>query len=110
MNDFKKMPKMACGGGVKKMAEGGDIVAEARKAVRAGKDLDSGMLRTTKPTTMNFDGKDVPISSVEMPNRFGSSKPRTRNMFGEDVPVNPTPTRPRGNLELLKKGGKAKKK
>jgi len=109
MKDFKKMPKMACGGGVKKMSEGGDIVAEARKATRAGKDLDSGMIRTPKTKTMNFDGKDVPISSVEMPNRFGSSKPRTRNMDGENVPVNPTPTRPRGNLELLKKGGKAKK-
>ena len=73
MKDFKTMPKMACGGGVKKYNEG----------------------RSVTP--------------VEMPSRFGSSAPKTRNIDGEDVPVNPTSTKTRGNLDLLKKGGKVKR-
>jgi hypothetical protein len=95
MNDFKKMPKMACGGGVKKYNEGSSV------------------------------------TSVEMPSRFGSSKPRTKIVDGRNVLVNPPvemsnlkqgskgsspsvsetkpSTSPRGNLELLKKGGKVKR-
>jgi hypothetical protein len=105
MKDFKTMPKMACGGGVKKYNEGGDIVAEARKAVRAGKDLDPGIMAKSKPRTMNIDGKDVEMKSIEMPNLNRGE--------GVNVPgygrVKPAPMQTRGNLQLLKKGGKAKR-
>ena len=104
MKDFKTMPKMACGGGVKKYNEGGDIVAEARKAVRAGKDLDPGIMAKSKPRTMNIDGKDVEIKSIEMPNLRQGNKGSSPTIM-ETKPS----TNPRGNLELLKKGGKAKR-
>jgi hypothetical protein len=34
MKDFKKMPKMACGGGVKKYEEGGEVLSKTREASR----------------------------------------------------------------------------
>jgi hypothetical protein len=104
MKDFKKMPKMACGGGVKKYADGGDI-EEARKAIRSGKDLDPGMMRTPKSRTMNIGGKDVELKAVEMPNLDRGE--------GVNVPgygrMKPAPMQTRGNLQLLKKGGKVKR-
>ena len=99
MKDFKKMPKMACGGGVDKYNEGGRTPVEMPSS-----------FGSSKPRTKIVDGKNTLVNPpVEMPSRLGSSKPRTRIVDGENVPVNPTPTRPRGNLELLKKGGKVKK-
>jgi hypothetical protein len=104
MKDFKTMPKMACGGGVKKYNEGGNIVEEARKAIRSGKDLDPGMMRTPKPRSMNIDGKDVEMKAVEMPER---------NYGGTNIPgvgrVKPVTLPSQGRLELLKKGGKVKR-
>jgi hypothetical protein len=104
MKDFKKMPKMACGGGVNKYSEGGDVIEEVRKAVRAGKDLDPGMMAKSKPRTMNIGGKDVEMKAIEMPNLDRGE--------GINIPghgrVKPAPMQTRGNLQLLKKGGKAK--
>jgi hypothetical protein len=101
MNDFKKMPKMACGGGVKKYNEGGYTSNPVEMPSRFG---------SSKPRTMIVDGKNTLRNPpVEMPSRFGSSKPRTRNIDGENVPVNPTTPQTRNNLELLKKGGKVKR-
>ena len=92
MKDFKKMPKMAAGGSTSEPVEM------------------PSHFGSTKPRTMIVDGKNTLRNPpVEMPSRLGSSKPRTRNIDGENVPVNPAPTRPRGNLDLLKKGGKVKR-
>ena len=100
MKDFKTMPKMACGGGVKKYNEGRSVTPVEMPS-RFG---------SSKPKTMIVDGKNTLRNPpVEMPSRFGSSAPKTRNIDGEDVPVNSTPTKIRGNLELLKKGGKVKR-
>ena len=107
MKDFKKMPKMACGGGVKKYSEGGDIVAEARKAIRSGKDLDPGMMITPKPRTVNIDGNEVEMKSVPMPQLKGGEGGRDVPGLGKIKPVQMPQTR--GNLELLKKGGKVKR-
>jgi hypothetical protein len=105
MKDFKKMPKMACGGDVRKYSEGGDIIEEARKAVRSGKNLDPGMMIKPKPRTMNIDGEDVELKSSKMPNL-------NRNE-GINIPghgnVKPAPMQTRGNLQLLNKGGKVKR-
>ena len=105
MKDFKKLPKMACGGGVGKYNTGGDVVAEARKAIRSGKDLDPGIMLTPKPRTMNIGGKDVELKATEMPNLDRGE--------GVNVPgygrVKPAPMQTRGNLQLLKKGGKVKR-
>ena len=101
MNDFKKMPKMACGGSVKKMQAGGSASDPVEMPSRFG---------SSKPRTKIVDGKNTLVNPpVEMPSRLGSSKLRTRNIDGEDVPVNPMPTKTRGNLDLLKKGGKVKR-
>ena len=105
MKDFKKMPKMACGGGVGKYNTGGDVIEEVRKAVRSGKDLDPGMMAKSKPRTMNIGGKDVEMKAIEMPNLDRGE--------GIDVPgygrVKPAPMQTRGNLQLLKKGSKVKR-
>jgi hypothetical protein len=104
MKDFKKLPKMACGGGVKKYNEGSSVKVD-REPVEMPSRFGS-----SKPRTMIVDGKNTLRNPpVEMPSRFGSSKPRTRNIDGENVPVNPTTPQTRGNLELLKKGGKVKR-
>lgn len=101
MKDFKKMPKMADGGCVKKMNEGGYTRQSVEMPSRFG---------SSKPRTKIVDGKNTLVNPpVEMPSRFGSSAPRTRNVDGEDVPVNSAPTKTRGNLEFLKKGGKVKR-
>ena len=100
MKDFKKLPKMACGGGVKKYNEGSSVTPVEMPS-RFG---------SSKPRTKIVDGKSTLVNPpVEMPSRFGSSAPRTRKIDGEDVPVNSAPTKTRGNLELLKKGGKVKR-
>jgi hypothetical protein len=76
MKDFKTMPKMACGGKVKKYSEGGDIVAEARKELRSGKDLDPSFSKKLKPyPSVQVGGKSgpqYPAPGVEMPSRMGS--------------------------------------
>jgi len=106
MKDFKKMPKMASGGGVKKYSNGGDVVEEVRKAIRSGKDLDPGIMKEPKQREITFPGeKPVKYNAVEMPNLERGE--------GVNVPgygrVKPAPSKTRGNLQLLKKGGKAKR-
>ena len=95
MKDFKKMPKMACGGGVDKYNEGG----------RTSVDMPSSF-GSSKPRTMIVDGKEIPRKPpVEMPNLRQGNKGSSPTV----METKPT-TSPRGNLELLKKGGRAKKK
>jgi hypothetical protein len=101
MKDFKKMPKMACGG-VAKYEGGGSIVAEARKAIRSGKDVDSGMLKTPKQSVTTFPGEgQIDYNAVEMPSRSGGAK-RTVNLpgFGEVD---------RDKVQARKTGGKVKR-
>lgn len=87
------------------------IIEEAKRARRAGDYIDSGFERNpkAKPNENINEALGLPKGTitkpVEMPSRIGSGKPKTRNIDGEDVPVEPTPTKTRGNLELLKKGG-----
>ena len=92
-------------GKVKKYANGGDVIAEARKAIRSGKDLDPGMMITPKPRTMNIDGKDVELKAIQMPNLDRGE--------GVNIPgygrVKPAPMQTRGNLGLMKTGGKVKR-
>jgi hypothetical protein len=92
--------------------EGKKFIEEYKKAIRSGKNLDSGIHRDSQPKpneTINEAigaPKGTIIKPVEMPSRFGSSKPRTKMIDGEEVPVEPASPKTRGNLELLKKGGK----
>jgi hypothetical protein len=96
MNDFKKMPKMACGGSVKKYNEGGYTSNSVEMPSRFG---------SSKPRTMIVDGKETPRPPpVEMPNFRQGNKGSSPTV----METKPT-TRPRGNLELLKKGGKVKR-
>ena len=93
MKDFKKMPKMADGGCVKKMNEGGRTPVEM-----------PSHFGSTKPRTMIVDGKETPRKPpVEMPNL------RQGNKGSSPTVMETKPVKTRGNLELLKKGGKAKK-
>jgi hypothetical protein len=96
MKDFKKLPKMACGGGVKKMNEGG----YTRESVEMPSHFGS-----TKPRTMIVDGKNtLKNPPVEMPNLRQGNKGSSPTVM-ETKPS----TKSRGNLELLKKGGKVKR-
>jgi hypothetical protein len=108
MKDFKKMPKMACGGGVKKMQAGGSSTDDdIMEAIRSGR---------AKPVPMpsgrgNPEGVDIPgmgrVKPVPMPSGRG-------NPEGVDIPgvgrVKPVPMpKTRGEAMLLKKGGKVKR-
>jgi hypothetical protein len=106
MNDFKKMPKMACGGGVKKYNEGGDIVAEARKSIRESNSAEMpSRFGSSKPGTMIVDGKiTLRNPPVEMPKLRQGNKGSSPTIM-ETKPS----TNPRNNLEHLKKGGKVKR-
>jgi hypothetical protein len=90
--------------------EGKKFIEEYKKAARSG--TDRGFLLEPKETSNEDRNKAIGapkgtiIKPVEMPSRFGSSKPRTRNIDGEEIPVEPATPKTRGNLELLKKGGK----
>jgi hypothetical protein len=110
MKDFKKMPKMVCGGGVKKMQAGGRFSDDIAEAFRSGK---------AKPAPMPSDkgnrdyGFDVPgmgrVKPIEMPSDKGNRD------YGFDVPgmgrVKPieTPRKTIHEAMLLKKGGKVKR-
>lgn len=96
MNDFKKMPKMADGGCVKKMNEGGYTRKSVEMPSRFG---------SSKPRTMIVDGKETLRNPpVEMPNLRQGNKGSSPTIM-ETEPS----TKSRGNLELLKKGGKVKR-
>jgi hypothetical protein len=95
MNDFKKMPKMACGGGVKKYNEGSSVTSVEMPS-RFG---------SSKPRTMIVDGKNtLKNTPVEMSNLRQGSKGSSPSV-SETKPS----TSPRSNLDLLKKGGKVKR-
>lgn len=106
MKDFKTLPKMKCGGGVKKYAEGssvGDIV----EAIRSGK---------AKPVPMpsgqgHESGVDIPgygrVKPVEMPQLKNDNEVNIPGV-GRFKPSS-IKTKTRGDLQLLKKGGKTKR-
>ena len=83
MKDFKKLPKMACGGKVKKYDGGGSVLDDPIGAYKSGK-----------------------VKAVPMPTP-------DRNPEGRDIPgvgrVKPVPMPTRGDAMLLKKGGKVKR-
>jgi hypothetical protein len=96
MNDFKKMPKMACGGSVKKYNEGGYTRESVEMPSRFG---------SSKPRTMIVDGKEtLRPPAVEMPNLRQGTKGSSPTI----IETKPS-TSPRRNLDLLKKGGKVKR-
>ena len=95
MKDFKKLPKMACGGGVKKYNEGSSVTSVEMPS-RFG---------SSKPRTMIVDGKEtLRKPPVEMSNLRQGNKGSSPSV-SETKPS----TSPRSNLELLKKGGKVKR-
>ena len=92
MKDFKKMPKMAAGGGVE------DFISKAREFSKSGKDTDPGILRKTpKDYYVDTDpGIQRPLrNTIKIPG------------VGE-VPQQP-PKITQSGLMLLKKGGKIKR-
>ena len=96
MKDFKKLPKMACGGGVKKYNEGGYTSNSVEMPSRFG---------SSKPRTMIVDGKETLRNPpVEMPNLRQGNKGSSPTI----IETKPS-TNPRRNLDLLKKGGKVKR-
>jgi hypothetical protein len=105
MKDFKKMPKMACGGGVKKYSEGGDIVEEARKELRSGKDLDPNLSKKLTPyPSVRQGGKGAPqfaAPGIEMPSRIGS--PNSKLNIGGLSEID------RSSVKGLKAGSKVKR-
>ena len=113
MKDFKQTPKMNaqgshyCGGGkVKKMAMGGALDdADIVESIRAGKVKPVEMPnRNLPPKTMTINGQTSEMKPVPMP---------ARDYGGTDIPgvgrVKPAPMQSRGNLGLMKKGGKVKR-
>jgi len=96
---------MACGGGVGKYSEGGDIVAEARKELRSGKDLDPNFSKKLKPyPSVREGGKGAPqypAPGIEMPSRMGAPNSKLNiEGLGEIE---------RSSMKALKTGGKVKR-
>ena len=111
MKDFKKLPKMQCGGKVKKYSGADGSYVTADDVLNARK---SGQL---KPVTMpspdrSPEGRDIPgigrVKPVPMPSPDRNSEGRDIPGIGKVRPVSTPQTR--GQAMLLKKGGKVKKK
>lgn len=110
MKDFKTLPKMQCGGKVKKYSGEDGSYVTADDVLNARK---SGQLKPVPmPSVNRSEGRDIPgigrVKPVPMPTP-------DRNPEGRDIPgigrVKPVPMpQTRGQAMLLKKGGKAKKK
>jgi hypothetical protein len=96
MKDFKKMPKMASGGSVEEDFPKGKIKPVPMPQIGSG-----------KPRTVNMDGNEVEMKSIPMPQLKGGEGGRDIPGLGKIKPVQMPQTR--GNLELLKKGGKARR-
>jgi hypothetical protein len=109
MKDFKTLPKMKCGGKVKKMQAGGTTVDNDIL-----ERINSGKLKPVPMPTLrsNPEGIDIPgygrAKPVEMPTGLNRGEGIDVPGYGRIKPV-ATP-RTRGDAMLLKKGGKAKKK
>ena len=106
MKEFKTLPKMQCGGKVKKYDGGGSVLDDPIGAYKSGK-----VKAVPMPTPdRNPEGRDIPgigkVKSVPMPTP-------DRNPEGRDIPgvgrVKPVPMPTRGDAMLLKKGGKIKR-
>jgi hypothetical protein len=108
MKDFKKMPKMACGGGVKKYSEGKEVEPSF---LRTGKtDLKPMLRHRDKPDPFMATPVDMPSrlgaakqsenTPISMPNRLGSS--RAVNVPGLGIIE-------RDEMQARKKGGKVKR-
>jgi hypothetical protein len=112
MKDFKKMPKMACGGGVKKMQAGGSAIADkiingnsslANKIMGSEQDFDKKVnLDRTHPKYI--------VKSPVLNEKFGMPeetqlKYKERRMTPVEVPVKQTEK----GMGLLKRGGKVKR-
>ena len=110
MKDFKKMPKMACGGGVKKYADGGDVVADYKAAIKSGNVVDRMPKPERDPGTNPYLSRVLGVSSDtkyedRMPKRIPTGKV---NIGGERMDMRPPKITENGAM-LLKKGGKVKR-
>jgi hypothetical protein len=91
MKDFKKMVKMAAGGGVD------DFISKAREFSKSGKDTDPGLLRK------------IPKDYVDTDPGIGKPTRDTIKIPGVgEIPKQTPKTTPSGAM-LLKKGGKVKR-
>jgi len=108
MKDFKKMPKMACGGKIKKYSgeDGSYVTKEGREIPGLGR---------VKPVPMpgkpaNPEGREIAgigkVKPVQMPGRPVDPEGREIPGIGK---VKPVPMPPLGSSEPLKKGGKVKR-
>lgn len=114
MKDFKKMPKMACGGGVKKMQSGGSALADqirnekpslANKMLNSEQDLD-------KKVNLDRTNPKYIAKSPVLNEKFGMPeetqlKYKERRMTPVEMPVKPMGN---GAGTFLKRGGKVNKK
>ena len=111
MKDFKKMPKMACGGGVGKYQNGGDV--------------EPTFLRTGKPNVkpnLQYEGHpEMPVKAtpIDMPSRLGSSKrsetssvdmPSRLGAPRQTINIPGTGEINRSEMQARKRGGTVKKK
>ena len=101
MKDFKTMPKMACGGGLKKYNAGSSVKFD----------------RDPVSKKVEFDGEQVDVKPAAMPGRFGMPKPKSSpvympgNLGGSKKTVNIPGIGEvnRSDIEARKKGGKVKR-
>jgi hypothetical protein len=110
MKDFKKMPKMACGGGVKKYEDGGGVLADYKTAIKSGNIVDR------MPTSRRNDGTNPTASravgapeDTKYEGRMRMPEPSgTVNIPGVGK-MQRAPVQTSENSILLKKGGKTKR-
>jgi hypothetical protein len=123
MKDFKKMPKMACGGGVKKMSEGGNTsskdlqyfadkrspeskaAAEKRMTeYKEGKEKSMAQFRENMSNTSKaHDAKMAELMTKKPPTQSSSIKGGSGSAGGGDM------SGMKGLDKPYKRGGKVKK-
>ena len=111
MKDFKKMPKMACGGGVKKMADGGDVDLDAYVRKTTGLPVSKNKAATPSAAVKKNTGptpniNDVVRKSMGMVKKYDDAPEPTTSIpkyTGPEVNVNDLVK------SQLKRGGKVKR-
>jgi len=108
MKDFKKMPKMACGGGVKKYQAGGDVLSDFRATQ---KPLSQETLDKKLPV---YKGKIGPDGQVTRPEMSPDMKEKSLPVFRGKIGPNGQVVKPEMDPEmrknmLMKTGGKVKR-
>jgi hypothetical protein len=111
MNDFKKMPKMACGGGVKKYQSGGDVDLDAYVRKSTGLPASKNTAAAPSAAVKKNTGPNPNINDVVRKNMGLTKKHNDSPEPTTSIPKYTGPAVDVNDLvkSQLKRGGKVKR-